>query len=138
MQPQMRFTLVVTTSLLAASCVHPAAAFDAGQSTRLVTAAAIDKSGAQSVWEALQRTVPFYIFESDGTIRHRGRTSIGLPDPPVILLDGVSLTDVTVLRSIPATDVWLIEVVDGLDATQYYGTNAGRGAIRIHTKTDAS
>jgi len=101
---------------------------------RVVTAEAIEKSGAQTVWDALSRTIPFYVFHSNGRIEHRGRTSLVLTDQPLLILDGVTLNDVTVLTGMPASSVWMIEVMDGIDATTYYGTNAGQGAIRIWTK----
>lgn len=140
MKPRMGFTLAVAAAMLSSSCAHGfrPASFDPGESNRLITAATIEKSGAQSVWEALQRTIPFYSFESNGQIRHRGRTSMVLPDQPLIVLDGITLTDFSILTGMPASDVWLIEVVDGVDATTYYGTNAGQGAIRIYTKTSES
>jgi outer membrane cobalamin receptor len=113
-------------------------AFDSDHNSRVVTAITIEKSGAQTVWDALQRTIPFYTFHSNGRVEHRGRTSLYLPDQPLIVLDGITLTDFSVLTAMPAADVWLIEVLDGPDATTYYGTNAGQGAIRIYTKTSAS
>lgn len=140
MQSRMGFTLAVAAAILTSNCAHGfrPASFDAGETNRIITAATIEKSGAQSVWEAMQRTIPFYTFESNGRIHHRGRTSLVLPDEPLIVLDGVTLTDFSVLTGMPASDVWLIEVVEGVDATTYYGTNAGQGAIRIYTKTSAS
>lgn len=131
--------LVVAAVTAATACIHPhgtGTGFENDRgSSRIITAATIEKSGAQSVWEALQRTVPFYTFEANGQIHHRGRTSLYLPDQPLIVLDGVGLTDFSVLTGMPASDVWLIEVVDDVNATTYYGTNAGQGAIRIFTKT---
>lgn len=134
--------LLVAAVTAATGCIHlhgTSRGFenDPG-SSRIITASTIEKSGAQSVWEALQRTVPFYTFEANGKVHHRGRTSLYLPDQPLIVLDGVTLTDFSVLTGMPASDVWLIEVVDDVNATTYYGTNAGQGAIRIFTKTSSS
>ena len=64
----------------------------------------------------------------------RLRSSIVLRDQPLILVDGVELNDFTVLAGMPASDVFEIEVLTGIDATTYYGTNATKGAIRIWTK----
>jgi outer membrane cobalamin receptor len=104
-------------------------------SPRVVTAEAIEKSGAKTVWDALQRTVHFYTFHSNGRIEHRGRSSLVLTERPIVVLDGVALNDVTMLINMPAADVDTIEVIDGISATTYYGTNAGQGVIRIWTKT---
>lgn len=106
---------------------------------RIITEKAIEQSGARTAWDALQRTVPFFSF-NDGTrgrparVDHRGRSSIVLRDQPLILVDGVQLTDFSVLGGMPASDVFEIEVLSGIDATTYYGTNATKGVIRIWTK----
>jgi outer membrane cobalamin receptor len=142
MRPRIGFALVVALGAALGGCAHALkgadAAFDGDRSVRVVTAITIEKSGAQSVWDALERTIPFYTFHSNGRVEHRGRTSMYLPDQPIILVDGITLTDFSVLTTMPAADVWFIEVLDGIDATTYYGTNAGQGAIRIYTKTSES
>lgn len=106
---------------------------------RVISDVVIERSGARTVWEALQRTVPFFTFKDDnrgGTsgIEHRGRSSILLRDQPMILMDGMELNDFTTLTSVPASDVLEIEVLTGIDATTYYGTGASKGVIRIWTK----
>jgi len=103
-----------------------------------VDAAAIERSGAKTIWEALQRTVHFYIFHSNGRIEHRGRSSMVLPDQPVLELDGVTLVDFTPLFNMSAQDVEEIQVLSGIDGTTFYGTNAGAGVIRIRTKSSPS
>ena len=104
-------------------------------SPHVITAELIEKSGAKTVWDALERTVHFYVFHSNGRIEHRGRSSLVLPEQPLLVLDGIRLNDVTVLINMPAADVDTIEVLNGIDATTYYGTNAGAGVIRIWTKS---
>jgi|SRR5690349_16782320 outer membrane cobalamin receptor len=111
----------------------------ASDGRRVVTGDQIEHSGARTVWEALQRTVPFFTFKDNnrgGTsgIEHRGRSSIMLRDEPLILIDGVELNDFTTLLSAPAADIREIEVLTGIDATTYYGTGASKGVIRIWTK----
>jgi outer membrane cobalamin receptor len=101
----------------------------------IVSVEAIERSGARTAWEALQRTVPGYVFSADGHhVSHRGRTSLVLPDRPLIILDGVRLQDFSLLSAMPASDLLAIQVLSGIDATTYYGTNAGAGAILITTK----
>lgn len=106
---------------------------------RVISADAIEKTGARTAWEALQRTVPFFTFNNGnnggaGRVEHRGRSSIMLHDQPMIILDGVELNDFTGLAVMPATDIEQIEVLTGIDATTYYGTGATKGVIRITTK----
>jgi outer membrane cobalamin receptor len=106
---------------------------------RVVDQEAIERSGARTAWEALQRTVPFFTFRTGARgrptrVEHRGRSSIVLRDQPLILVDGVEVMDVTALGGMPAADLLDIEVLTGVDATTYYGTNASNGVIRIRTK----
>jgi vitamin B12 transporter len=106
---------------------------------RVITAVAIERSGARTAWEALQRTVPFFTFKdgnngSAGRVEHRGRSSIMLRDQPLIIMDGVELNDFATLSVMPASDIEQIEVLSGIDATTYYGTGATKGVIRITTK----
>jgi len=134
----------VPLALLLAACSHAAQAGGDGvlvtpDGRRLVDERAIEQSGARTAWDALQRTVPFFSFRTNSRgrptrVEHRGRSSIVLRDQPIILVDDVELQDFTALGDMPASDVLDIEVLTGVDATTYYGTNATNGAIRIRTK----
>jgi outer membrane cobalamin receptor len=116
---------------------------DHSDGRRVVTADAIEHTGARTAWEALQRTVPFFTFRDNnrggaGRIEHRGRSSITLRDQPMIIVDGVELNDFTTLGVMPASDIEQIEILTGIDATTYYGTGATKGVIRITTKVAGS
>jgi outer membrane cobalamin receptor len=105
-----------------------------------ITEEQIAKSGARTVWDALRLTVHNITFNETGRgqptrITRRGRSSMLLDDGPRILVDGVALTDYTVLARMPATDLLSIDVLSAMDATMLYGSNYSGGAIRIHTKT---
>lgn len=140
----MRSLFLCRSSLAAAllasgACAHPQPSQQVpgpsfGSGTRVVTEQQIQRSGATTAWQALQYTVPFYRFEDTGQVSHRGQSSILLTDQPRILLDGVDLTEFGVLMQIPASDLYSIKVLEGTDATTYYGTNAGSGVILIATK----
>jgi len=109
----------------------------------VVTAEQIQKSGARTVWEALQLTVPVVSFRGatrtgeNLRIRRRGRSSVNLNDDPRVFIDQVRLVDLSVLDGMPAGDIAAIVVLSGLDGTTYYGTNAGNGVVLIftHAKT---
>lgn len=134
----------VPLALVLAACRHAAQAGGDGvlvtpDGRRLVDERAIEQSGARTAWDALQRTVPFFSFRTNSRgrptrVEHRGRSSIVLRDQPIILVDDVELQDFTALGDMPASDLLDIEVLTGVDATTYYGTNATNGAIRIRTK----
>ena len=131
-------------ALVLAACSHVAHAGGEGAQVtpggrRRVNERTIEQSGARTAWDALQRTVPFYVFRTNSRgrptrVEHRGRSSIVLHDQPLILVDGVQLQDVTALGDMPASDLLDIEVLTGVDATTYYGTNATNGVIRLRTK----
>ena len=142
------FRALACLALISVACAankKPAASgvYTTPDGRRIISVEAIEHSGARTAWDALQRTVPFFNFRENGRGRpsrvdHRGRSSIMLSDQPLIVLDGVELTDITMLGSVPASDVFEIEVLTGIDATTYYGTNATKGVIRIWTKTGAT
>src|SRR2546425_1929561 len=74
----------------------------------------IAQSGARTAWEALRLTVHNITFNETGRgqptrITRRGRSSMVLDDGPRILVDGVALTDYTVLARMPASDLQSIE-----------------------------
>jgi TonB-dependent starch-binding outer membrane protein SusC len=107
---------------------------------QVVTEEQIAKSGARTVWEVLQLTVHNISFNETSRgqptrITRRGRSSVVLDDGPRVLMDGVALTDYSVLARMPASDVQTIEVLGANEATTLYGTNHSGGVIRIHTKT---
>ncbi len=143
---QRSWSLSTSLSLLLAltACRHGTEGGGRGASPtpdgrRVVDQEAIERSGARTAWEALQRTVPFFTFRTGARgrptrVEHRGRSSIVLRDQPLILVDGVEVMDVTALGGMPAADLLDIEVLTGVDATTYYGTNASNGVIRIRTK----
>lgn len=146
----MRIHLLVPRSMLAvlalsavvAACGAARSPVDdekRSESSILVTAEQIAASGATTAWEALRRTVTSYTFRESGNgtplhISHRGRSSMNLSDRPIVLLDGVQLTEIRILEQIPATDLYSIEVLSGISATTYYGTNANNGVISIRTR----
>lgn len=139
----MRLPLSCALLLSAAACSSmrpaPAGQMSHGSGTRFVTAAEIQKSGARSAWDALRATLPGLSLRETrvGTpigIGRRGRSSIYLSSAPIVLVDFVRVSDVGVLRDIDAKDVLSIELVNGIDATTYFGTNAGSGAILVRTK----
>jgi outer membrane receptor for ferrienterochelin and colicin len=111
----------------------------------VITAEQVQKSGARTVWEALQLTVPNVSFRGTTQtgsgenlrIRRRGRSSLYLNDDPRVFIDRVRIVDLSVLEGMPASDIATIVVLSGLDGTTYYGTNAGNGVVLIftHVKT---
>jgi outer membrane cobalamin receptor len=141
-QPSSQGFAVATTGLwVLIGCASGGAASErlergAGQ---VITEEQIERSGARTAWEALRLTVHNVSFSETGrgptAIRRRGQSSMILDDELRVMVDGVTLTDFTVLARMPASDLLGIEVLSAMDATTYYGTNYPSGLIRIRTKT---
>lgn len=127
--------------LLIAACATAApGGFDADAPRgKVITAEAIAKTGASTVWDALRLTVRFATFTTDsdgrpGSIRTRGQSSISHDDRMLVYVDRVLLADIRLLGNMDASAVERIEVLSGIEATTYFGTNAGDGVIHIVTK----
>ncbi len=139
--------LLVCVSLLlaTASCasVHSAADGEMPQDGRLITAEMIARSDAVSAWDVLRRTGAFIMSRDDAGGRpislrtRRGRSSIVLQDAdiPEVTIDGVLISDLRRLRDIPASTIEFIQLLNGVEGTTLFGTNAGAGVIIIVSKT---
>ena len=115
---------------------------DARPGVQVITAEQIARSGASTAWEVLKREAPTLTLRDTRGGRptsagRRGRSSIVLQDAPLVVLDGVRLTDFRTLDGIPAVTILTISVYTGIEGTTYYGTNAGSGVIVIQTKDGA-
>lgn len=107
--------------------------------TFLITAEQIEKSGAETAWQVLQRSAPMLQAQNDkdgrpAKLTRRGRSSFLLDDAPAVLVDGVRMPDFRNLDALAAQTIREIAIVDGVEATTFYGTNAGSGVILIKTK----
>jgi outer membrane cobalamin receptor len=104
---------------------------------RLITSDHIAASGAQTAWEVLRRAGVLSMQESPRgeprAMRMRGRSSVFLDDTPIVVLDGVRMSDIGILREIRANTIATIEIMSGVEGTGRHGTGAGGGAIVIRT-----
>jgi outer membrane cobalamin receptor len=108
----------------------------------LITEEMIARSGGQNAWEVLKREAPQLTYREDrngqpARLGRRGRSSLVLAEAPMLFVDGVQVTDFRSLQQIPASTLFSIEVLNGLDGTTYYGTNATTGVILVRTKNGA-
>ena len=67
-------------------------------------------------------------------IQRRGSSTILLTDQVLIFVDHVRIADVGLLAQMNASDIEQIQVLNGVHATTYYGTNAGDGVILMNTR----
>ncbi len=139
----MRFHRTVVTvalsALILACGIKPRPVVPNADAGTVITDEQIAETGARTMWEALQRTVKYARFQESGTgsperIRRRGSSSIVLSDDMPIFIDQVRVNELKVLASLPARDIERIQVLNGVYATTYYGTNAGDGVILIRTR----
>jgi hypothetical protein len=137
-------TLAVAFIAVTATACHPRAgrAYDASpKGGQYIGHEEIAQSNARSAWDALRLNVKGISFLESGRtsaparIRRRGASSLTLRDEPQIYIDDVRISDFSVLRGMPATDVESIRVLSGIDATTYFGSNTGDGVILIRTRS---
>jgi outer membrane cobalamin receptor len=99
--------------------------------------------GASNAWDVLRREEPQMTFRqtSNGQptrMEQRGQTSIVLSDAPLVYVDGSRLADFRTLKDIPASSLKRIEILNSIEATTLYGTDAEGGAILIFTKNGST
>ena len=135
----MRYPLALLV-LLAAGCgIRPSTVLPDLHEGTVITEEQIAESEASTMWEALQRTVRYARFQESGTgspqrIHRRGFSSLSLTEDMPIYIDRVRVRDMRLLDSLPASNIERIQVLSGVHATTYYGTNAGDGVILIRTR----
>ena len=133
---------VLSAACVCAGCLHARPASAPGNNDRdriLITEAQIERSGALNAWEALKRLAPQFRYSEkrDGQptqLGRRGRSSILLNDAPRVFVDGADVVDFRSLAQIPASTIFSIEILNGIEGTTYYGSNAVSGVILIRTK----
>src|SRR5207247_8578314 len=138
-------SLVVTVSAavsLSACAARQYRLADSRAGSQVITAEQIARSGANTAWDVLKREAPTLTLRDTRSGRpasagRRGRSSIVLQDAPLVVLDGVRLTDFRALDGIPAITILTISIYTGIEGTTYYGTNAVSGVIVIQTKDGA-
>jgi outer membrane cobalamin receptor len=139
-----RLMTALALALLGAACAHGGSKTDHAPLTPdgqdIITEQEIASSGGRTAWEVLRRAAPYLNMAERGNgspavMRRHGRSSILLNDAPIVMVDGVRLSDFRNLDQIPASTIDHIVVMRGIDATTYYGTNAVGGVVLIVTKT---
>ena len=131
---------IVAVLLVTACGIRPRSALPDAHTGTVITAEEIAASEATTMWEALQRTVRYASFGESSTgnpvrVHRRGFSSISLVEDTPIYIDQVQVRDLGLLEALSAKDIERIQVLTGVHATTYYGTNSGDGVILIRTRT---
>jgi len=118
----------------AASSVGPTA----GRET-LITEQEIARMSVRTAWDAVRLRVPRLTFSVDPTGRPTGvriqeQRSAVADETPLLVVDGVRMSDIQYLNEIPASDVRAIHILDAEAAEPRYGLSAAGGAIVVETK----
>ena len=140
-----RRMLIVVPLCVAVGCktgkAAPGSPDDQAYHAHVITAEAIERSGATDAWEVLKRlsttarATETYDGQPERLHPRRGHGSLFLRDDPMVYIDGVPLSDIRALRQIGASDIDNIEEMGSVEATAYYGTNSNAGVILIHSKS---
>ena len=120
---------------------------DATGAVDVVTAKDFNRGAVNSIQDAINGKLPGVVLTSNSgapgqtsTIRIRGTTSINASSDPLIVIDGVPLSNVpmggtdNILTSINPNDVENITVLKDASATAIYGSRGSSGVILITTK----
>lgn len=136
---------VLSTAAVSLSCaLHATRDLPTDAGDRIViTEEQISRSGTSNAWDALKKLVPQLVYGEKKSgqpskLERRGPSSFLLNDAPLVFLDGVRLPDFRTLEQISAASIESIEVLNGIDGTTYYGTNAVSGVILIRTKNGST
>jgi len=120
---------------------------DATGAVDVVTAKDFNQGAVNSIQEAIAGKVPGVVITSNSgapgntsTIRIRGTTSINASTDPLIVVDGVPLSNVVaggtdnILATINPDDVENVTILKDASATAIYGSRGSSGVILITTK----
>src|SRR5947207_14222445 len=113
--PRCALITVFSTALLAACATGAYRRADTRPGVQVITAEQIARSGASTAWDVLKREAPTLTLRDTrggrpGSAGRRGRSSIVLQDAPLVVLDGVRLTDFRALDGIPAATILTISI----------------------------
>ena len=147
--PERRLVHAILFVAFLAACHNGAPALTPihmNDGSRWITPDIIAHASSTNAWDLLRECNTGYRLvetSSGGAVKlatRRGRSSFLLQDADLILvvLDGTRLTDARYLRDIPTSTVLSIQMLNGIDGTTLFGTNAGAGVILVTTRIPGS
>ena len=131
MRPLLLASIVIALLLVPAACAtSPAAggAADRTGSRDWIMRDEMEKGNWANAFEVVRNLRPQWL-------RVRGRDTImGQPGGVQVVLDDVRLGETDVLRTLPVGGITYFQWLDGITASQRWGTGFGNGAIFISTR----
>lgn len=104
---------------------------------QLITRETISQSGLSTGWEVLRRYAEYLsIGEHErGPVRvtRRGRESLYLAESPLLIVDGVKVSNFRVLTTLPARDIESMRILSASEGTLAHGMHAASGVIIVQT-----
>lgn len=104
---------------------------------QLITRETIRQSGLSTGWEVLRRYADYLsIGEHErGPVRvtRRGRESLYLTESPLLIVDGVKVSNFRVLTTLPARDIESMRILSASEGTLAHGMHAASGVIIVRT-----
>jgi hypothetical protein len=106
----------------------------------VITEDEIAGMSVRTAWDVVRLRAPRFTFERDtvtgrpGGVRIQAPRSVNTPESPLLVVDGVLMSQVDYLGQIPASEVQLIRILDAEAAEPRYGLRAAGGAIVVETK----
>jgi hypothetical protein len=100
----------------------------APRNRNLITSDEIATVSVSDAYQLIQELRPNFLRTQGGVSPHNDA-----PPVPLVYVDGVHTGDVTNLHNVPSSGIVSIEYLNGMMATQRFGTVAGGGAILITT-----
>jgi hypothetical protein len=94
----------------------------------------------RTAWDVVRMRAPRFSAGVDSTsgapthVRIQEPHSVNADETPLLVVDGMQMTDLSYLDQIPATDVHAIHILGSDAAEPIYGLRAAGGAIVVETK----
>ena len=121
--------LVASLALACASGPHQHGAAPSHAARNLITQADIERIQARTAYDAIERLHAEFLH-----VRGVSSFRAGSTPEPIVYVDHFPEGTIASLRQIPATDIALIRLLRGWDASTKYGANHVGGVIEITTK----
>ena len=137
--PGLRAALCVGAVALVSACSVNKAGPDGSTEGggQLITAETIRNSGLSTGWDVLRRYGEHLsiIDHERGPVRvsRRGRESVYLAEAPMLIVDGVKVSNFRVLTTLPARDIESMRILSGAEGTLRHGMHAASGVIIVRT-----
>lgn len=105
----------------------------------LITESEIARLSVRTAWDVVRLRAPRLTYGQDAQgqptrVMIQSQRSINADEAPLLVVDGMRLSDIGYLSAIPASDVHAIHILDSEAAEPLYGLSAAGGAIVVETK----